>query len=51
MGPMIGAGFAVWAKQKTGNWFVVPAIFALILSIADLIFFTIYFKESLPKVS
>ncbi|KAH1029674.1 hypothetical protein HUJ05_002865 [Dendroctonus ponderosae] len=49
VGPMIGAIFAVWAKQKTGNWFVVPALFALMLSIADVIYFAIFFKESLPK--
>ncbi|XP_018565649.1 major facilitator superfamily domain-containing protein 10 [Anoplophora glabripennis] len=49
IGPLIGAIFAVWAKQKSGEWFVVPALFAFLLSIADLIFFTIFFKESLPK--
>ncbi|XP_066155529.1 major facilitator superfamily domain-containing protein 10 [Euwallacea fornicatus] len=49
IGPMIGAIFAVWAKQKTGNWFVVPALFALLLSLADVIFFALFFKESLPK--
>lgn len=49
VGPMIGAIFAVWAKQRTGNWFVVPALFALLLSLADLIFFAKFFEESLPK--
>ncbi|CAH1967511.1 unnamed protein product [Acanthoscelides obtectus] len=49
VGPLIGAIFAVWAKTKTGDWFIVPALFALMLSIADLIFFTVFFKESLPK--
>ncbi|CAG9759617.1 unnamed protein product [Ceutorhynchus assimilis] len=49
IGPMIGAIFALWAKQKTGNWYVVPALFALMLSIADIIFFSYFFKESLPK--
>lgn len=47
---MIGAVFAVWAKQRTGNWFVVPALFALLLSLADVIFFAKFFQESLPKV-
>lgn len=49
IGPLIGAGFAVWAKTKTGNWFVVPAAFAIFLAVADLIFFVFFFKESLPK--
>nr|CAI5842047.1 unnamed protein product [Callosobruchus analis] len=39
LGPLIGAIFAVWAKKKT----------ALMLSVADLLFFIIFFKESLPK--
>lgn len=50
MGPLIGAGFSVWAKQRSGDWFVVPAIFAFLLSLADLIFFMVFFKETLPKV-
>lgn len=51
IGPLIGAMFAVWAKQKSGQWFIIPALFAFLLSVADLIFFTIFFKESLPNVS
>ncbi|KAJ8955452.1 hypothetical protein NQ318_003552 [Aromia moschata] len=47
IGPLIGAIFAVWSKQKSGDWFVVPALFAL--SVADLIFFSLCFKETLPK--
>ncbi|KAG5867668.1 hypothetical protein JTB14_034122 [Gonioctena quinquepunctata] len=49
IGPLIGAIFAVWAKQRTGEWFVIPALFALLLSLADLIFFVKFFKETLPK--
>nr|CAI5842046.1 unnamed protein product [Callosobruchus analis] len=49
LGPLIGAIFAVWAKKKTGDWFIIPALFALMLSVADLLFFIIFFKESLPK--
>ncbi|KAJ8923576.1 hypothetical protein NQ315_010155 [Exocentrus adspersus] len=48
IGPLIGAAFAVWAKTKSGDWFVVPALFAFLLSVADLLFFVIFFKESLP---
>ncbi|KAL3289422.1 hypothetical protein HHI36_022847 [Cryptolaemus montrouzieri] len=49
MGPLIGAAFAVWAKSKTGQWYMVPALFALVLSLADLLFIILFFKESLPK--
>ncbi|KAJ3640193.1 hypothetical protein Zmor_003507 [Zophobas morio] len=49
VGPLIGAIFAVWAKKKVGDWFVVPALFALLLALADLIFFVVYFKETLPE--
>lgn len=48
---MIGAIFAVWAKNRTDTWFTVPALFALFLALADLTFFSLYFKESLPVVS
>lgn len=51
MGPVIGALFALWAKTRTGEWFVVPAIFAVFLAVSDLIFFTFFFKETLPAVS
>jgi MFS family permease len=51
IGPLIGAIFAVWAKTKVGDWFVFPALFALLLSFADLIFFIACFKETLPAVS
>lgn len=50
VGPLIGAIFAVWAKNRTDQWFVVPALFALILSVADLLFFITFFKETLPSV-
>ena len=50
IGPLIGAIFAVWSKSETGQWFIVPALFAFLLSLADLLFFIIFFKETLPKV-
>ncbi|CAH1103447.1 unnamed protein product [Psylliodes chrysocephalus] len=49
IGPLIGAVFAVWAKQRSDQWFIVPALFALLLSLIDLAFFVSFFKESLPK--
>lgn len=51
IGPLIGAAFAAWAKKSSGEWFVVPAGFALLLALADLIFFICCFKETLPPVS
>lgn len=50
IGPLIGAAFAAWAKKSSGEWFVYPAIFAFMLAIADLIFFALCFRETLPKV-
>lgn len=50
IGPVIGAMFAKWSQGQSGDWFVVPAAFALLLSIADFLFVYLYFKESLPKV-
>ncbi|CAG9855334.1 unnamed protein product [Phyllotreta striolata] len=49
VGPLIGAIFAIWAKQRSDEWFVVPALFALFLSLVDMVFFITYFKETLPK--
>ncbi|KAK5639277.1 hypothetical protein RI129_011769 [Pyrocoelia pectoralis] len=49
IGPLIGAIFAMSTPKITGDWFVAPAIFAFFLSFVDLIFFAIFFQESLPK--
>lgn len=50
IGPLIGAGFAAWAKNSTGQWFMYPAVFAFLLAITDLTFFIMYFKETLSQV-
>jgi len=48
-GPMIGAAFSMWGKaQQSSDWYVYPAVFALCLSILDVIYFVLVFKESLP---
>jgi len=48
-GPMIGAGFSMWGKQsQSADWYFYPALFALTLSIVDVFYFVIFFKESLP---
>lgn len=48
-GPMIGAAFSMWGKQQeSSDWYIYPAMFALTLSIVDVFYFVIFFKESLP---
>lgn len=51
IGPMVGAIFAVFAKNSTGPWFVFPSLLALALAIGDLLVITFLLKETLPKVS
>jgi len=48
IGPMIGAAFSLWGKEAGGEWYVYPAIFALGLSVVDILFLFVFFKESLP---
>lgn len=48
-GPMIGAIFSKISDKSTEQWFYYPAIFATVLSVTDLLFVGIFFKESLPK--
>ena len=44
-----GAAFSMWGKaQQSSDWYVYPAVFALCLSILDVIYFVLVFKESLP---
>lgn len=50
VGPVIGALFSKWAQAQTGAWFVWPALFALSLAVADILFVAVCFKETLPKV-
>ncbi|KDR23002.1 major facilitator superfamily domain-containing protein 10 [Zootermopsis nevadensis] len=49
VGPVIGAMFAHWSHGQSGNWFVVPALFALGLALTDVAFVLVCFKETLPK--
>jgi len=48
-GPMIGAAFSIWGKDQTGEWYMYPAVLALVLSVLDVIFLSVFFKESLPE--
>ena len=52
-GPMIGAGFSVWARKRTSGpetdetWFLYPAIVALTLSLVEIVYLYVFFKETL----
>lgn len=49
IGPMIGAIFAMTSDKGSGSWFWLPAMFAMSLSVADLLFLVVCLKETLPK--
>lgn len=51
VGPMIGAMFSIWSNKVTSMWFSYPALFAFILSVADLLFIYLFLDETLPKVN
>lgn len=46
-GPMIGAIFSKLSDKTSDHWFWLPAIFATILALADLLFIGVFLKESL----
>lgn len=48
VGPLIGAQFAVASKGST-EFYVGPAIFALLLALLDILFLSLMFTESLPQ--
>lgn len=50
MGPMIGA-YCKNDSTAEYMWFAKPALLAMALSIADIIFVIVLFRETLPKVS
>lgn len=47
VGPAVGAMFSKWG---TTGWFAASAFYALALTILNIIFVTLYFKETLPRV-
>ena len=49
VGPIIGAFFSIWGKERADNWFVYPAYCALALSLLDLAFIATFFEETLPE--
>lgn len=50
LGPMIGALFAKFSMgHREGQWYAYPALFAFALAVSDLLYFSLNYKESLPK--
>lgn len=50
VGPMIGAMFSIYSDKTSSSWFWYPAMFAFVLSIADVAFILLFLQETLPKV-
>lgn len=48
-GPTIGAAFSKIARDQETVFYVIPALYALALSVADIIFVYICMKETLPS--
>uniref|UniRef100_A0A182M1J2 Major facilitator superfamily (MFS) profile domain-containing protein n=1 Tax=Anopheles culicifacies TaxID=139723 RepID=A0A182M1J2_9DIPT len=48
-GPMIGAMFSRFSDKTGTLWFFAPAMFAMLLAVADILFLTVCLKETLPK--
>lgn len=48
VGPMIGAVFSKFTDKSSGDWFALPAIFAMCLATLDALFCIFCLKESLP---
>ena len=48
VGPSVGACFAKWGSS---GWFASSAVYALILALINIIYFSTAFIETLPKVS
>lgn len=48
LGPMVGAIFSRFSDKTNENWFVPPALFAMCLAAADVLFCIVCLKETLP---
>ena len=49
IGPIIGAVFSIWGKERSGNWFFYPAMCAMTLSSTSFLFLYFNFKETLSE--
>ncbi|RUS69456.1 hypothetical protein EGW08_022778 [Elysia chlorotica] len=47
-GPTIGAAFSRMARDQEKVFYVMPALYALVLSVADILFVYLFMKETLP---
>ncbi|XP_054159592.1 major facilitator superfamily domain-containing protein 10-like [Oppia nitens] len=49
IGPVLGATFVIWSRSSSPDYFfqLYPAVFALILSLLNIVFIWYYFEESL----
>ena len=50
-GPVIGAAFSIWGQAQAGQWYIYPAIMALILSVLDIIFLACFFRVGITFLS
>ena len=49
IGPMIGAIFAKRSSLESGNPYLLPAVFAITLTVADALYLWFCLKETLPE--
>lgn len=47
-GPMVGAVFSRFSDKTSENWFIPPALFAMCLAAADVLFCIVCLRETLP---
>ena len=47
-GPTIGAAFSRIARDQENVFYVIPALYALVLSVADILFVYLFMEETLP---
>lgn len=48
LGPMVGAIFSRFSDKTSENWFIPPALFAMCLAAADVLFCIVCLRETLP---
>lgn len=46
IGPAVGAMFSRWGSS---GWFMISAIYALVLAVLNILYFSIFFEETLPE--
>lgn len=47
VGPAIGAMFSRWGST---GWFMASALYALVLALLNVLYFYVFFEETLPEV-